>query len=101
MGSIQLDYHGMFIRNVTKLGEIISESFIECGSVQCGFCIPAMLVTAYSLIMENDSMSRDEIREGMAGVICRCTGYQKIIDGVILASEKYRKMKRDSERRGR
>ena len=73
-----------------KLGKIISQSFIDSGSVQCGFCIPAMVVTAYSLIKSNSNMTRDEIGEGMSGVLCRCTGYQKIVDGVMLASKRYR-----------
>ncbi len=66
----------------------LQEAFIEAGAVQCGFCIPGMIMTAYCLLKENSSPSRQEIRTALAGNICRCTGYQKIVDAVQLAAKK-------------
>ncbi len=67
--------------------KVIQDSFVESGSVQCGFCIPGFIIAAYVLLKENLSPSRDEIREAVSGNICRCTGYTKIIDGVEKAAE--------------
>lgn len=60
----------------------LQESFIECGAVQCGFCIPGMVMTAAGFLAECPNPSRDQIREGLCGTLCRCTGYRKIIDAV-------------------
>lgn len=65
----------------------LQEAFIEAGAVQCGFCIPGCIMTAYCLLKENSSPTRQEIRTALAGNICRCTGYQKIIDAVQLAAK--------------
>jgi aerobic-type carbon monoxide dehydrogenase small subunit (CoxS/CutS family) len=64
----------------------LQESFIKMGAVQCGFCSPGMLMSALSLLNKNPYPSRDEIREGLSGNLCRCTGYQKIVDAVVDAS---------------
>jgi aerobic carbon-monoxide dehydrogenase small subunit len=64
----------------------LQESFIKMGAVQCGFCSPGMLMSALSLLNKNPYPSREEIREGLSGNLCRCTGYQKIIDAVEDAS---------------
>lgn len=61
----------------------LQESFIEAGAVQCGFCIPGMVMTAAGFLGECPSPSRDQIREGLCGTLCRCTGYKKIIDAVV------------------
>jgi carbon-monoxide dehydrogenase small subunit len=60
----------------------IQKAFIESGAVQCGFCSPGMILAALDLLQHNPSPSRDEIREGLSGNLCRCTGYQKIVDAV-------------------
>ncbi len=57
-------------------------AFLEAGAAQCGFCTPGMLVTAHHLLNENRRATRDEIREGLSGNLCRCTGYTKILDAV-------------------
>jgi len=67
---------------------ILQESFIEHGAVQCGFCTPGMILAAAQLLKTNQRPSRCEIREGLAGNICRCTGYQKIVDAVECASQR-------------
>ena len=65
----------------------LQQAFIDKGGVQCGFCTPGMIMTAKALLDENPNPSRDEVKEGMAGNLCRCTGYVKIIDAVMSAAE--------------
>ena len=60
----------------------IQESFVEKGAVQCGFCIPGMIVTAKNFLDQNPNPTRQEIREAISGNLCRCTGYVKIVDAV-------------------
>ncbi|RJL23586.1 (2Fe-2S)-binding protein [Bailinhaonella thermotolerans] len=64
----------------------IQEAFVECGAVQCGFCTPGLLVQAHDLIERVPEPSDPEIREALAGNLCRCTGYEKILDAVRLAA---------------
>ncbi|MBS3815456.1 MAG: (2Fe-2S)-binding protein [Hadesarchaea archaeon] len=68
----------------------IQEAFIEAGAVQCGYCTPAMILVTKSFLEKNPDPDREEAREAISEVLCRCTGYQKIIDSVILAAEKMR-----------
>jgi carbon-monoxide dehydrogenase small subunit len=72
----------------TERGQILSESFAESHAVQCGYCTPGMVMAAESVLRKIPKPSEQQIREGLAGNICRCTGYDMIIDGIILASEK-------------
>jgi len=67
---------------------VLEESFAECGAVQCGFCTPGMMIAAESLLNGNNSPSEAEIREGISGNLCRCTGYNMIAEAVALAVEK-------------
>ncbi len=60
----------------------LQEAFADLGAAQCGFCIPGMLLTAKAMLAENATPSRQEIREKLAGNLCRCTGYSKIIEAV-------------------
>jgi aerobic carbon-monoxide dehydrogenase small subunit len=64
----------------------LQESFMQCGGAQCGFCTPGILMMAKSLLDENPKPTDDEIRFALAGNICRCTGYTKILDAVQLAA---------------
>lgn len=66
----------------------LQESFVECGAVQCGFCTPGMIISAADLLAGNSNPTRSEIREGLSGNLCRCTGYQKIVDAVESAAGK-------------
>ncbi len=66
----------------------VQEAFIECGAVQCGFCTPAMVLTAISLLKELPNPSGAQIKEALHGNYCRCTGYIKIIDAVQLAAQR-------------
>ncbi len=65
----------------------LQHEFIERGAVQCGYCIPGMILTAKALLAENPDPSEDEVREGLAGNLCRCTGYAKIIEAVQAAAQ--------------
>lgn len=69
----------------TEKGKIIMNSFADAGAVQCGFCIPGMVVAVYSLLSDNPNPSEQEIRLGISGNICRCTGYDLIVKAVKLA----------------
>ncbi|HLG74286.1 MAG TPA: (2Fe-2S)-binding protein [Chloroflexota bacterium] len=64
----------------------LQKAFAEFGPVQCGYCIPGMLLTAKRLLEVNPSPSSKDIREALAGNLCRCTGYQKIVDAVQMAA---------------
>jgi aerobic carbon-monoxide dehydrogenase small subunit len=65
----------------------LQAAFLECGGAQCGICTPGMLIAARALLDENAHPSRDEIKEAIAGNLCRCTGYVKIIDAIEQTSE--------------
>ena len=68
----------------------LQESFLECGAVQCGFCTPGMLLSAKAFLQQNPSPTHPEARVAISGNLCRCTGYTKIVDAIILASESMR-----------
>jgi carbon-monoxide dehydrogenase small subunit len=71
----------------------LQKAFVEHGAVQCGFCSPGMILSSAVLLQQNPAPTREEIRDGLSGNLCRCTGYQKIIDAVDAAA---RKMKGDA-----
>ena len=62
--------------------DALQESFLRLGASQCGYCTPGMLLIAHEFVGENPAPSREEIREAIAGNLCRCTGYTKIIDAI-------------------
>jgi aerobic carbon-monoxide dehydrogenase small subunit len=66
----------------------VQRAFVEAGGVQCGFCTPGLIVASHDLLSRNPRPSEPEIREALAGNLCRCTGYEKIIDAVRLAAER-------------
>jgi aerobic-type carbon monoxide dehydrogenase small subunit (CoxS/CutS family) len=66
----------------------VQKTFVEFGAVQCGFCSPGMILSAVDLLRRNPDPTRTEIREGISGNLCRCTGYQKIVDAVEAAARK-------------
>ncbi|HEY3134866.1 MAG TPA: (2Fe-2S)-binding protein [Blastocatellia bacterium] len=65
----------------------LQQAFLECGGAQCGICTPGMLIAARALLDEKHHPTRDEIKEAIAGNLCRCTGYVKIIDAIEQASK--------------
>ena len=68
----------------------LQTAFVELGAAQCGYCSPGILLAARSLLEENPTPTRDDIREALAGNLCRCTGYVKILEAVELAAERMR-----------
>jgi carbon-monoxide dehydrogenase small subunit len=64
----------------------VQEAFVRTGAVQCGFCTPGLIVAAHELVRRKPDASDAEIREALAGNLCRCTGYEKILDAVRLAA---------------
>lgn len=69
----------------------LQNAFIDANAIQCGFCTPGMTMVAKALLKENPNPTRKEVREGIGGNICRCTGYVKIVDAVMMAAEKISK----------
>ena len=65
----------------------IQQGFIECHGLQCGFCTPGMMMTGRWLVDKNPDISDEEIREGISGQICRCTGYKNIVEAIRWAAE--------------
>lgn len=72
------------IEGLEQDGEMsaIQKSFISHGAVQCGFCSPGMIMSAYCLLKENPNPTEEEIRRALSGNLCRCTGYQQIVDAI-------------------
>jgi carbon-monoxide dehydrogenase small subunit len=68
----------------------VQEAFLEAHGLQCGFCTPGILMTVIPFLQENPDPTEQEIREAIAGNLCRCTGYQHIVDAIQLAAEKMR-----------
>ena len=78
------------IEGFAQNGELhpIQEGFWECHGLQCGFCTPGMIIAAHQLLERNPKPSEADIRRGIEGNLCRCTGYQHIVDAVQYASKK-------------
>ena len=78
------------VEGLAQGGELhpVQEAFVEAGAVQCGFCTPGLVVAAHDLLARQERPSDLEIREALAGNLCRCTGYEKILDAVRLAAER-------------
>ncbi len=70
------------------LMEKLRQAFMEDGAVQCGFCTPGMLISAYALLRDNPHPAEEEVKLGIGGNICRCTGYTKIIEAIMDAAER-------------
>ncbi|HEU4348001.1 MAG TPA: (2Fe-2S)-binding protein [Actinoplanes sp.] len=86
---------GRTLRTVEGLSEgenlhPVQQAFLDAGAVQCGFCTPGLLVAAHDLLRRNGEPTDPEIREALAGNLCRCTGYEKILDAVRLAADRMR-----------
>ncbi len=89
--SVQCDGSDLLtVEGLEQGGELhaVQQAFHEAHGLQCGFCTPGMLIRAYRLLKENPNPSEEEIRYGIAGNLCRCTGYQNIVKAVKLAAER-------------
>lgn len=90
--SLAATMNGKEITTVAGLGDdgqlhAIQEAFVEEGAIQCGYCTPGMVMRTASLLAENPKPTEEEIRKGLEGNICRCTGYEKIVCAVKRASD--------------
>jgi carbon-monoxide dehydrogenase small subunit len=86
---------GREIRTVESLSDgedlhPVQDAFVEAGAVQCGFCTPGLVVAVVDLLERDPQPTEATVREALSGNLCRCTGYQKILDAVRLASERLR-----------
>lgn len=72
----------------TKEYRVIADAFADMGGSQCGFCTPGMILVSYALLSKNPHPTEEEIRFALSGNLCRCTGYQAIVNAVLKASEK-------------
>jgi carbon-monoxide dehydrogenase small subunit len=83
----------MTVEGLAKDGKLhpLQESFSEKHALQCGYCTPGMLMSAYALLMKNPNPTEEEIRHGISGNLCHCTGYQGIVQAVQAAAEKLRR----------
>ncbi|MEM3452204.1 MAG: (2Fe-2S)-binding protein [Candidatus Hadarchaeum sp.] len=91
--TLALQAQGKEITTVKGLGTMeklhpIQEAFVKYGAIQCGFCTPGMVITAKAFLDKNPNPTREEIREAISGNLCRCTGYQKIVDAIEAAAKK-------------
>ncbi|MDH6165518.1 carbon-monoxide dehydrogenase small subunit [Variovorax boronicumulans] len=68
----------------------LQESFMACGGLQCGYCTPGFLMTSCAMLAQNPSPSEDQVRHGLNGNLCRCTGYTQIVESILVAAEKMR-----------
>ena len=75
----------------------VQDAFCETHGMQCGYCTPAMILAAHSLLADNPEPTREEIVEAISGNICRCTGYAQIVEAIALAAERMRGVNRPSE----
>ncbi len=78
------------IEGIATEGQLhaVQQAFIECGGAQCGICTPGMVLAAVDLLKRNPNPNETEIRNGLAGNLCRCTGYMKIFESVVRACQK-------------
>src|SRR4051812_25964566 len=77
---------------------VLQDAFCETHGLQCGYCTPAMILTAHALLARDTSPTRDTIVEAISGNICRCTGYAQIVEAIALAAERLRGANRPPER---
>ncbi|HPD06818.1 MAG TPA: (2Fe-2S)-binding protein [Candidatus Bipolaricaulis sp.] len=68
----------------------LQEAFLSTAGVQCGFCTPGLILAAHALLAENPSPTADEVREYLSGNLCRCTGYEQVVEAVLRAAERRR-----------
>jgi aerobic-type carbon monoxide dehydrogenase small subunit (CoxS/CutS family) len=93
---LAIDAQGKEILTIEGLSEgqklhPIQEAFLKHGAIQCGFCTPGMVMSAKALLDENLEPTRTEIRKAISGNLCRCTGYQHIVDSIMAASKMIQK----------
>ena len=68
----------------------LQQAFLDAGAIQCGFCTPGMVLTAHAFLLKTPNPTREQARQAIKGNLCRCTGYQQIIDAILQAAKQYR-----------
>jgi carbon-monoxide dehydrogenase small subunit len=78
------------IEGLAQEGDLhpLQKAFVDHGAIQCGYCIPGTILAAKALLDKNPHPTKDEVKEGISGNLCRCTGYVKIIDAILSTTEK-------------
>lgn len=90
---LAVQVHGRAITTIEGLAQgdtlhPLQQSFMECGGLQCGYCTPGMIIASCDLLRNNPDPSVDEVKKGLSGNLCRCTGYTQIVESVLHAAEK-------------
>lgn len=91
--AVQTNGHELTTVEGLANGEVLhplQEAFMECGGLQCGYCTPGFLMTACAFLNDNPSPTEEQVREGLNGNLCRCTGYVGIVESILVAAEKMR-----------
>ncbi|GGX22485.1 (2Fe-2S)-binding protein [Pigmentiphaga litoralis] len=93
--SLAVQANGRSITTIEGLakGDVLhplQESFVQCGGLQCGYCTPGMIMTACHMLAKNPNPTEHEVREGLSGNLCRCTGYTQIVESILNAAENMR-----------
>ncbi len=93
--SLAVQAHGCSVTTIEGISQgdtlhPLQESFMQCGGLQCGYCTPGFIMTACAMLADNPNPTQDEVRAGLSGNLCRCTGYAQIVDSVLHAAEKMR-----------
>jgi carbon-monoxide dehydrogenase small subunit len=88
-----LQAHGSSVVTIEGLAagetlDVVQEAFLECGGAQCGICTPGMILAACHLLNGNPKPTNEEVREGLSGNLCRCTGYSQIVEAVLEAARR-------------
>lgn len=91
--SLAVSVAGRSVTTIEGLAEggrpsVVQQAFLDAGAIQCGFCMPGMIVSATELLANNPRPSREEIRVGLSGNLCRCSGYVKVVEAVELAARR-------------
>ncbi len=94
--AVQVDGHAITtvegLANPDGTLSVLQQAFHECHALQCGFCTPGMLATLTELLRDSPDPSEAEIRDALTGNLCRCTGYQPIVEAALLAAKRYREI---------
>ena len=90
--TLAVEAEGRAIRTIEGIADgenlaPIQQNFVDHGAIQCGFCTPGMVMSATALLEDNPNPTEDEVRMGIAGNICRCTGYTKIVEAILATAE--------------
>ena len=88
------------VEGLAEKGQLhpVQQAFMDCGGTQCGFCTPGMIMAVISLLRQNPNPSEEDIRRSIAGNLCRCTGYVRIIESVMQAAQAVRQVEHESLR---